>query len=200
MSDKRRIAINPRGYWETTDGAGHVFDQDLARSLLHFLQKRKVDALYDFGCGMADYHKVFEAQGITSLAYDGNPNTPILTEGRAKVLDLSKPVDLGRKLRCVLSLEVGEHIPKEYETTFIENVARHSNRFVILSWAVPGQIGDGHVNCQTNEYIIHKLKERGFSFLEEDSIQLRMGSSAAWFKNTIMVFKKKFSWQNIFDI
>ena len=198
MNGSRRISVNDRGYWETTDASGHVFDRQLCDTLLDYFRRKRIRSLFDFGCGMADYHRVFEANGIHSLAYDGNPHTPQLTGGRAKVLDLSRPFDLECKLKCVLSLEVGEHIPKEYESIFIDNLVLHSVKFIILSWAIPGQIGDGHVNCQPNAYIINQLDQRGYSFQEKDSDFLKSGSSAAWFINTIMVFKKRFTLSSVY--
>ena len=46
---------------------------------------------------------------------DGNPITPKMTGGIGKVLDLSKRFDLEKKFDYVISVEVAEHIPKEYE-------------------------------------------------------------------------------------
>jgi hypothetical protein len=77
------------------------------------------------------------------------------------------PVDL------VISIEVGEHIPKEFEQVFIDNICSHTNSKLILSWAIVGQGGDGHVNCQNNDYIIAKLKEKGFEHDEYNSSVLR---------------------------
>ena len=55
------------------------------------------------------------SEGFKCEAYDGNPNTPEMTGGIGKVLDLSERFDLGKKFDYVVSLEVAEHIPKEYE-------------------------------------------------------------------------------------
>jgi hypothetical protein len=142
------------------------------------------------GCGTADYTKQFISKGFKCEAYDGNPNTNLLTEGIGNVLDFSYSFDLKKKFDCVLSLEVGEHIPKEYEKTFLDNVCNHSKNFIVLSWAVLGQGGDGHVNCQNNDYVIEQLKLQGFDYEYEYSNSLRNSSTASWFKNTIMVFKK----------
>ena len=39
----------------------------------------------------------------------------------------------------VMSLEVAEHIPQDYEAIFIDNIVRHAREGVVLSWAVPGR-------------------------------------------------------------
>lgn len=188
---KSNFIINKNGFWETNSGIGHVHDIALCNSLINYLKEENVKTLIDFGCGMGDYAKSIKKENILCEAYDGNPNTEILTNGIGKVLDLSKEFNLSKKVDCVLSLEVGEHIPKEYEQIFIDNICRHSNSLLILSWAIVGQPGSGHVNCQNNDYIISELNKRGFSYEIESSIKLRnSATNATWFKDTIMIFKK----------
>lgn len=60
---------------------------------------------------------------------------------------------------------------------------------IVLSWAIKGQGGYGHVNERSNEYIQNKIEEFDYSYLEDASLLLRSKSSLGWFKNTIMVFK-----------
>jgi len=189
---KKRFEINEKGFWETNTDIGHVHDKLLCNALISFLNKNKIKSLVDFGCGMGDYVKAIINENIICEAYDGNPNTEQLTNGIGKVLDLSKKFNLDKKFDCVLSFEVGEHIPKEYEQIFIDNLCNHSEEFIILSWAIIGQDGDGHVNCQNNDYIISELAKRKFQYEPTASIELRNSvSNAKWFKNTIMIFKKK---------
>lgn len=88
----------------------------------------------------------------------------------------------------VLSLEVGEHIPPEKESIFLDNLAGHALYGIILSWAIPGQDGSGHVNLHENDYIVGEMKKRGFEINWELSDMLRETSWWPWFKNTIMVF------------
>ena len=50
----------------------------------------------------------------------------------------------GAHITCiyrVMSLEVGEHIPADYEAIFLDNLARHAKEGVLLSWARPNQGG-----------------------------------------------------------
>ena len=90
-----------------------------------------------------------------------------------------------------MSLEVGEHIPKASEQDLLDNVAGTASRGVVLSWAIIGQGGHGHVNCQNNEHIIHELSVRGFSYNATASARLREAvTKARWFTNTLMVFEK----------
>jgi hypothetical protein len=185
------IKINPRGFWETEDGSGHLHDQRLMRGLIKLCKNYKQKFLVDFGCGMGFYAKGFQQAGFSCDAYDGNPNTEELTGGIGKTLDLSEPQDFGIMYDMVLSLEVGEHIPVDYEGIFIQNLVVHAEKMIVLSWAVPGQAGLGHVNCRDNEYIIGKLKENGFRYDERWSGILRRSSLLPWFRKTLMVFHRE---------
>ena len=185
------MKINERGFWENDTQKGHHNDEPLCHVMTNFLKNMKVKTLLDLGCGPGYYVKNFIENGIECEAYDGNPNTPLLTEGLGQVKDLSEEFDLGKKFDFVLSLEVGEHIPKEYEDVFIDNVLRHANEYVLMSWAVPGQNGDGHVNEQSNDYVINKIEEKGFEHLYPLSNEFRKNAKAFWFKYTLMLFRKK---------
>ena len=178
--------ISNKGFWLTQDETGHCFDTSLALELKKLLGTSK---MLDLGCGPGHYTKYFLENGIESEGYDGNPNTPTISNGLCKVADLTQPHDFGKK-DWVLSLEVGEHIPKEYESVFIQNLIDHSTKGIVLSWATPGQPGDGHVNCQSNQYVIDLMAKNGFNFDQYSSEKLRNSAELWWFKNTLMVFKK----------
>jgi cyclopropane fatty-acyl-phospholipid synthase-like methyltransferase len=182
------MKINEKGFWENQTGEGHAHDTRLAIAIQKLLTKKGYKSLVDFGCGMGQYVKQFTKQGIKCQAYDGNPNTNNLTAGVGQVLDLSQHFELGQVFDCVMSLEVGEHIPDKFESTFLNNITNHACGVVILSWAIPGQDGDGHVNCRSNEYIIQQMLIRGFTFEIDETQKLRRAASLWWFKNSIMVF------------
>jgi 2-polyprenyl-3-methyl-5-hydroxy-6-metoxy-1,4-benzoquinol methylase len=185
------MIINRVGFWETTDGTGHIHDKSLANALTQYLLDTKAATVVDFGCGLGDYARAFKLAGLKVQAYDGNPNTEKISEGIGKVLDLSKPFYLGKKFDAVLSLEVGEHIPAELEDQFIDNITKHAKNTLIISWAIEGQGGSGHVNCKNNDYIIAQVVDRGFKYNTEASDALRKSATnASWFSLTLMVFDK----------
>jgi len=180
--------INENGFWENPTGEGHAYDKHLAAAIIKLFKKNQFNSVLDLGCGMGEYSHLLQAYNYKVHAYDGNPNTPQLTCGLAQVADLSQPFNSGHQVDVVMSLEVGEHIPAEFEQTFLDNLVVSKPKMVILSWAVPGQVGDGHVNCQPNSYIEAQMKLRGYAINNAISMQLRSRSSLWWFKNTIMVF------------
>ncbi len=183
--------IDSRGFWIGDDAVlYHYTDYELANALVDFFKKERAESIVDFGCGMGDYAKLFLKNGFAIEAFDGNPATPQLTGGIGQIQDLSKPFYIGKNFDWVLSLEVGEHLPKEYEVIFIENLIRHCEKGIILSWAVKGQKGHGHSNCQNNEYIKKAFAEYGFLNDPQTEMLLRKSSTQPWFKDTIMVFLK----------
>lgn len=184
------MKINQQGFWENPTKEGHAHDSRLAGAILKMLKARKIETLVDFGCGTGEYARFFRRHNLVVEAYDGNPYTEQLTGGIGQVKDLSQRFNLLKQFGCVMSLEVGEHIPAEFEQAFLDNLIKHSldGGLIILSWAVPGQDGDGHVNCQTNDYIMQQMQARGY-FLENTlTNQLRKAASLWWFKNSLMVF------------
>jgi len=164
----------------------HRYDKALNDAIIHLFP---VKTIVDIGCGRGEYIKCFLDNNINCIGYDGSPLTSELTKGLCQIKDFSEPVDIG-KFELVLSLEVGEHIPVQYEQVFIDNLCRASIRYICVSWGIVGQNGLGHVNCKNNDYIIEEFKKRGFYYLEIESKQLREFSELSWFKNTIMVFKQ----------
>lgn len=184
------FAINKNGFWESSDSSGHLYDEPLSDAIVSFFKNEKAENIIDLGCGMGRYVKTLREQGFECDGFDGNPNTILLTNGIGQVLDFSKPFDLQKEYDWVLSLEVGEHIPKEFEKIFLDNVSNHAKIGIILSWGIPGQKGDGHVNCKPNSYIIQQMNRRCWSYDQKSTKKLRNLATFGWFKNTIMVFRK----------
>jgi len=184
--------IHQKGFWVGVESQGqHAFDPLLSQSLITFF-KKEGGKVCDFGCGMGDYVRNMRQEGIDADGYDGNPNTPELTNGVGKVLDLSSLQILEKEYDWVVTLEVGEHIPKEYESTFIQNIMMNNKKGVVMSWAVKGQGGHGHVNCQNNDYIKSIFESYGYKndIEAENWFRSNITDNCHWFRNTIMVFRK----------
>ena len=185
--------VHENGYW-IGDGnelfKEHDFDSDLAAELINFFRREHTLSIVDFGCGLGEYVKVLKQNNFQVCGFDGNPNTPKLTDGLCSIMDLSKPIILDTKFDWVLSLEVGEHLPSQFEDIFIENLHKNNTKGIVCSWAIKGQGGLGHVNCQNNDYIKDRFSKLGYKNDIESENKMRNKSKLPWFKNTIMVFKK----------
>jgi hypothetical protein len=182
--------ISATGAWGVAQPP-HSNDALLSWTLAKYLKAEGCLSLVDFGCGLADYVKQLVRSGIPAIGYDGNPFTEQLSDGFGMVLDLSVPVALPTRFDWVMSLEVGEHLPVIYEQIFLNTLCRHACRGIILSWAIPGQGGHGHVNERTPDYIRQQLHQRGWTLDVKDTAGLRNAATLPWFKNTLTVFRPR---------
>jgi len=183
--------ISDSGYYDSEDvEKHHVFDKKLAEGLVNFSIKKNIKNLVDLGCGMGDYVRYLRNKNIDINGFDGNPYTKKITNDLCSVLDLSKPHIFEEKYDYVLSLEVGEHLPKKFEDIFIQNLHNNNKRGIILTWAVEGQGGHGHFNERNNDYIKNKICKLGYTNNVEEENILRSNTTYPWFKNTVMIFEK----------
>ncbi len=179
------------GIWTFQEARSeHMFDESLAIAISQ-LFPQKPASMADLGCGPGFYCEYFAAKGWDAQGYEGTPGASELGHYRRIITqDLSVRDESLPKHPFVMSLEVGEHIPKEFEANFLDNVCAMAAGTLILSWAVPGQGGYGHFNEQPNDYIIQQVQARGLTLNVPASNHLREGATFRWFKNTLMVFER----------
>lgn len=183
------MRISDRGFWNTDSYDRHRWDESMCDALIKMAIKKDVKTAIDLGCGNGYYTKRLIDSGIFCVGYDGNPHTQQMTNGLCSTLDLSKPIELNQ-YDLVLSLEVGEHIPKEFEQIFIDNVCNCAENYIVMSWAIPGQSGTGHVNCRENSWVVEQMKSRNFSKTDDSNMLRKAVTNCDWFKNTILTFEK----------
>lgn len=178
------------GIW-TLDTAKkrHRFDYTLAARIGEMWAPKR---FADLGCGNGRYCAVFKAYGWPLVhGYEGTQDIKTLgVYDDIFTLDLAKKRWVEINYDLVMSLEVGEHIPKEHEQVFIDNVCEFVKKDLILSWGIPGQGGKGHVNEQPNDYVVNEFYRRGFRYDKGRARDLRSHASLKWFKDTIMVFMR----------
>lgn len=181
--------ISEKGYWIGDVEECHAIDGFLGEAIADFFVEEKACSVVDFGCGIGAYVKQIQKRGIFAKGYDGNPYTPELTGGLCEVLDLSEPVQLQGTFDWVMSLEVGEHLPQQYEKIFIENLMRHAKEGIVLSWAIKNQGGTGHFNEQNNDYI--KAIFANYGYMNDLDAEKKLRNfSGTWFRKSLMVFRK----------
>lgn len=86
-----------------------------------------------------------------------------------KKMNIIEKVEPTEKFEVVLAINVGEHIFLEYESIFLDNVANHSSKWLIVSWSRIGTDGIMHVNNRDNPWTIQRFEERGYIFSNEDT-------------------------------
>ena len=185
------VVNSSAGQWMlSTCNSVHYLDQTLARGLSSLMSGGRV---IELGAGCGCYTGALLDQGMVRsvLAYDGGPNIGELTDNLVRTADLTS--DLSSLIgphEWTLCLEVGEHIPKAYEDTLFANIVAGNPQGIVLSWAVLGQRGTGHVNCKSNEDVILNMERLGFRHQADRSRELRAVSHLPWFKKTLMVFTR----------
>ena len=179
--------VSDTGFWISNNDNEHRFIPELSQEINNFIAKHNIQDVYDFGCGRGEYLQkaVEQYPHIAATGFEGYQTTGVFSnivkEDLSVSLDLP-PVDL------VISIEVGEHIPVEFEQIFIDNITKTTKKHLILSWAIIGQGGLGHINERNNFYIIEEITKRGFIFDGEATSAMRTNMPRLWIKNTLMVF------------
>lgn len=178
--------ITNTGIWSKDESYAHIFSFKVAQWIGRYLSSKK--QLIDLGCGNGTYLSYLQSIGFEKCI--GVEGSEIDFEFDDVVIqDLTIPFDLNKKGN-VICLEVWEHIPLEFEDILIENIKTHCNGKLILSVALKGQDGLGHVNCQNNEYIKEKLASHGFKYNESNTLSLRKcpENFVAYFRDTLMIY------------
>jgi len=159
-----------------------------------------VGSVVDVGAGIGHYVAALREAGISTIGIDGIKGIEELSGGLVLEQDFAEPprddlydktrIALGGAPAWVMSIEVGEHIPRKHEATFFDVLRCFGTRGVILSWASFGQKGAGHINCRTPEYVTQQMVLRGYRFDEEAVLRFRE-SWAAGIASNFLVFRKR---------
>ena len=179
------------GAWQDTEFT-HMIDYKFGASLVYILVQNGITSLTDMGCGTGHYAKMINDFNIKTQGFDGNPET--------KKWDVSGglcvgPVDLTEpksweETDAAMSIEVGEHIPAEYEKAFLDNVVSSARSLIFLSWGVPGQGGEGHVNGKTGEDVVKEMNQRGWQRNDDLTTLLQNDSTFPWIRANVQVYTK----------
>lgn len=183
MNTNNYFTIDKNGFF-ISENPNHCYDLKLNNFLIKTLKGKSI---LDIGCGDCSYLKNLKTVGSTVFGYDGNPYTKQISDGIGDVADISALQDF-KICDWVISFEVGEHIPKELENNFISNICNHAKEGVIISWAIEGQPGEGHINCRNNDYVIDRFYEKNFlcDFLQSNN--LRNIVDTWWFQTNLLIF------------
>lgn len=181
--------ITPIGYWQGDVDYG--YSKTLAQWICQYLKGQEHKRVWDFGCGKGVYLKELQDAGFTALTgFEGEvPEKRMFDHILQQDLTVSFVFPWKGNVIC---LEVGEHIPQEYEQIFMDNICNSCDNKLILSWAALNQAGDGHVNCRDADYIISEITKRGMTFLLNDTLSARavVTDECPWFKETVLIFRR----------
>ena len=134
----------------------------------------QIKSVLDVGCGAGYSLQYFIQNGLHGCGIEGWPAAITASPVAAHILlhDYTKgPLVPDQAWDLAWSCEFVEHVEEQFAENFL--VTFESCRYVAMTYAVPGQEGFHHVNCQPGEYWIQRLAAHGFEFLETESMALR---------------------------
>jgi len=153
----------------------------------------------DFGAGVGQYGHELQRDGCRWHGYDGAGDVEEYTNGFVRYVDLTMPLALPRT-DWVVSLEVGEHVPRVHEMALIRNLHAHNRCGVLLSWACCHG-GHQHVNLHSNRHIIDIFERLGYTYDIQRSEAMRnprlrdrlrpterASRVYGWFATSVMLF------------
>lgn len=167
------------------------------------LEEFKFKSVIDVGCATGHFLYYCLEKGVKDVCgVEGSPQAfPLMLVAGMFVRehDLRQPLNFDRKWDLCVSLEVAEHIDERWSNIYVQTLCRSSDT-ILLTTALPHQMGLGHVNEQTPSYWIKLFKEFGFRQDERKTMELKKrihektleGKYAPlWLQPNIRVFRKE---------
>lgn len=131
--------------------------------------------ILDMGSCGGKFVKDLAKHGFKIRGIDVTDDIERITEGLVTQKDLTEDCsDLYSSVDWGIFLEVGEHVPAEFESLLIDNVSQIPTKGLIISWA-PLRLNwcKGHVNCKEESYIINEFQKRGWIVNDELTVKVR---------------------------
>lgn len=152
----------------------------------------------DVGCGGGAYAAALQAQGVNCAACEHSPVGRFLARRRRVApvkFDLARtpPARLQGHFDVAYSIEVAEHLSPALGDALVKFLCELADQ-ILFTAAGPGQLGEGHVNCQPKGYWIARFAQHGFV---EDAARtacvvdaFRSAGAVYWLTNNAMTFTR----------
>lgn len=126
-------------------------------------------SVIDVGCGVGTWSAKFLECGVPELlAIDGDYVSRELLQipvENFKPVDLTLPIDVGRRFDLAVCMEVAEHLPEQRAASFVRDLTALAP-VVLFSAAIPGQGGTHHVNEQYLSYWVNLFSAHDYVMLD----------------------------------
>jgi len=184
MTDRQGAYTN-----RTQRRRGKRINQELLSSFAAVIPKES--SVVDIGAGTGAYVQALRDLGYKATGIDGTPGIEKLSKGLVKHQNITREcLDWFGKCRWAIFIEVGEHIPAEFENMVIFNVSHIPLEGLIVSWADEGQRGRGHINCHNPIYIASQFGYRGW-VVDRDLTRIAKQHSGKGYNKRLMVLRRK---------
>lgn len=173
-------------------------DQGLFNALLGILPQKTL--VLEMGAGIGRYVTELRKAGYEAHGIDGIEGIEQLSKGIVQQVDLTEKGASRQVLLSIgrpawgLCIEVGEHIPKERLSQFLDNICYIPANGLIISWGTPGQRGHDHVSCRLPEWVTIEVVKRGWKELgwkldHDATVEARRIAGKGW-NRKLLVFRR----------
>jgi SAM-dependent methyltransferase len=192
---KRFDQMHLGGWFE--QGDANTFMPDVWGDLINRAYP-DIDAVVDIGCGAGHNLEWFMNHLDDAFGIEGDPMAiKVAKERNSKIQIEQHDYTIGsffwdgfyetKPIRHDLAIctEFAEHIHAVYEENWLSDLAHF--KYVLFSFALPGQGGHHHVNEQPEEYWIDRFISKGF-IVDWGFTKKHRDPNATWGRNTLMLF------------
>ena len=152
----------------------------------------EVRSVIDVGCGEGHAMRFFRDLGCRVVGVDGSIQArrdSVIAEHHV-VHDYTtgayKPAEM---FDLVWSCEFVEHVDERYMDNFLATFECCS-RYLMITFAGPGQPGHHHVNCQPRQYWIDRIEALGLSFDEAFTEKTRDIAASGHYHSRGLFFRR----------
>ena len=176
-------------YAPTNDSLNYYFDGSFASAVVRLTEANNWTSLLDVGAGVGRYVRYYRSRGLNASGVDGLNGVFDRSMGSVDEVDVTTSAWC-RDADVVTCLEMMEHVPPAFENRVLDQLVCCAGRRLVLSWAPPLQLGNGHVNLRNASYVKSALARRGWHERADETLALRQASTLRWFRRNVLSFSR----------
>lgn len=152
-----------------------------------------VRSVLDVGCGEGHAANFFRELGCRVCGIDGSVQAKrdsVIADCHVVHDFITGPYLAEGEFDLVWSCEFVEHVDARYSPNFLATFGC-SRKFIMMTYAIPGQGGWHHVNEQPALYWIEKIEEIGFRLDQTLTEESRRVAEPGYYRDTGLLFRRK---------